>query len=74
MKEIFCKSFIFNSFRYEEYQDGKCINSGSTNLQISAIAANGIISFKIIGNHNLQIERGFTIGLKYADILEDRIQ
>ncbi len=74
MKDLFCKPFVFNSTRYEVWQDQRCTKQANTNIKIIAIPSGCYMSFRLIGNFNLDIEYGFKMGMDTAARLEDRIQ
>lgn len=65
MERFYKKDFTFNSFRYEEYQDGKCISRGAIGTQILAkVYPNPTfgneIHFRLIDKGDLDIVDKFT--------------
>jgi len=81
MNNIYCKSFIFQAERYEEYQDGKCINKDKIDTQVIAKIANSDYGYKVavfnLRNNIPNINSNFGLpifGVQAGDILEDRVQ
>ena len=72
MLDLFCKPFVFNANRYEVWQDQKCISQGTSKLKIVGVYAHNLMSFRIIGDSNLNIEPAFSI--RNPSKLADRIQ
>ena len=75
---IYCKSFIFEANRFEEYQDGKCIGKGTCNTQIIAKVLNPeTIGFVLQNDVPIKINTHFGLpifGIQRGDVLNDRVQ
>lgn len=69
---LFRENFVFNATHYEVWQDQQCISKGNSPLKIVGIYTYDYMSFQLIGDLKLSIERGFSI--KGSAMLEDRIQ
>lgn len=78
MNPIYCKSFIFEAERFEEWQNGTCTNSGSCNTRILAkVIDSNCIGFMLMNDIPLQIKRQFGLpifGMAMGDVLDDRVQ
>lgn len=74
MKDLLCKPFVFNATHYEEWRFGKCTKNENIPVKIVANIGGGYISFRLIGDFNLNIEHGFAMSLNTAARLEDRVQ
>lgn len=75
---IYKKSFIFEALSFEEYQNGRRVNSGSCNTTVIAKVLNDeCIGMILQGTIPVKINFrfGFPIfGSQYGDVLDDRIQ
>ena len=81
MSSIYRKSFIFQAERFEEYQNGKCIDHGRIDTEILAKVVNDVfdevIVFNLRNNRPCSINFSFGLpifGLLRGDVLSDRIQ
>lgn len=78
MQNIYRKSFVFWATRFEEYQDGKCLNNGDCNTVIIAKVMNSeCIAILLQNNVPVKINRHFGLpifGIQNGDVLDDRIQ
>lgn len=75
---IYKKSFIFKADRFEEYQDGYCINSGQCVIELIAKVINdNCISMLLRGSLPVRINNQFGLpifGVNSGDVLADRVQ
>lgn len=70
-KSFFKKSFSFQTSRWEEWHQGKCLSSGEINLKIEAIDQKDTILFIIAGElDQLRIERISTFSYAISTINE----
>lgn len=70
-KSFFKKSFSFQTNRWEEWHQGKCLSSGEINLKIKAIDQKDTILFNIEGElDQLRIERISTFSYAISTITE----
>lgn len=79
LSSLLNRSFTFYADSFEEYQNGRCINRGMCNAQISAVVHYGKVDFSITNSDSLPttlpISTKFSISLGGPDdLLEDRIQ
>lgn len=77
MRTIYRTPFVFQATRYEEYQDGRCISSGPTSVQIISMTREDCAMFHLEGEIPTRVKRNFGLpvfGIMRGDILPDRIQ
>ena len=74
MEHFFKRNFRFQAYRYEEWQNGRCISRDSIDCRITASVYNDIIRFTISDKRNLRISSSCSFELLGSDILGDRIQ
>ncbi len=76
--QIYKKSFIFEANYFEEYQDGRCINSGlCKTLIIAKVINDECIGIMLQGDIPVNINSRFGLpifGAQYGDVLSDRVQ
>ena len=76
--KIYRKSFVFETNRFEEYRDGKCINKGYCKTTIIAkVLSNNVIGFSLQNDIPVNMNSNFglpILGIAAGDILEDRVQ
>ena len=76
--EIYEKSFTFRASGFEEYESGRCINSGSCDVTVIAKVLNDeCIGFIIDGKNPVQMNNSFGLpifGAYSGDVLDDRVQ
>ncbi len=57
---LFKKNFVFNAFRYEEWQDGRCLSQGQIDTTIIAEVYDGVIHFELDDVGGLRIQKRFS--------------
>ena len=57
---LFKKNFVFNAFRYEEWQGGRCISQGQIDTTIIAEIYDGVIHFELDDVGGLRIQKKFS--------------
>ena len=57
---LFKKNFVFNAFRFEEWQDGQCISQGQIDTTIIAEVYDGVIHFELDDVGGLRIKKKFS--------------
>lgn len=70
----YCSSFIFNVTHYEEWCNQICVSKNEINIKIVAIPANGFMSFRLLGDLDINIDCGFGINMKLAKQCDSYIQ
>lgn len=77
-QNIYRKSFIFQTTRFEEYQNGRLIQQGSCNTTIIAkVISSDTIAMMLQNDIPVRINQRFGLpifGSQNGDILADRIQ
>lgn len=57
---LFKKNFVFNAFRYEEWQGGRCVSQGQIDTTIIAEVYDGVIHFELDDIGGLRIMKKFS--------------
>lgn len=57
---LFKKNFVFNAFRYEEWQGGRCLSQGQIDTTIIAEVYDGVIHFELDDVGGLRIKKSFS--------------
>lgn len=76
MRDIIFKPFTYNAIRFEEWQAGKCISSGSIKIKVICEVSNDKVYFSLDGtNDQLNIPDKFDFNVNESTLLPDgRVQ
>lgn len=74
MIDSYCNPFIFNVTHYEEWCNQNCVSKTNVNIKIVAIPANGYLSFRILGDLNLNLDCSFGINMQFVKKCDGYIQ